>query len=137
MARRGSGSHAPPPGSPAEQQLVARLTEAFESGAVHDIVALLTEDVLLAMPPLPLEYLGRELAGRFFTAVWRGRQYRLIATRANGQPAFGVYVRDAHAGVMRANGLLVTTLAGPEICALTRFDNSVLPGFGLPRTLPD
>ncbi len=141
MARRlgpaGQREPAPPPGSPAEQQLVARLTEAFESGAVHDIVALLTEDVLLAMPPLPLEYLGRELTGRFFTAVWRDRQYRLIATRANGQPAFGIYVRDPHAAVAHANGLLVATLAGPQICALTRFDNSVLPRFGLPRTLPD
>ena len=63
---------APPPGSPAEQQLVARLTQAFESGAVQDVVALLTEDVLLSMPPLPLEYQGRELVRRFFTAVWRG-----------------------------------------------------------------
>ncbi len=127
----------PPPGSPAEQQLVARLTEAFESGAVQDVVALLTEDVLLSMPPLPLEYQGRELARRFFTAVWQDRSYRLVPTRANGQPAFAVYVRDPHAGVAHANGLLVATLAGTEICALTRFDNSVLPGFGLPRTLPD
>ena len=128
---------APQAGSPAEQQLVDRLTRAFESGAVQDVVALLTEDVLLSMPPLPLEYQGRELAGRFFTAVWRGRRYRLVATRANGQPAFGVYVRDSQAGVAHANGLLVATLAGPGICALTRFDNSVLPGFGLPRMLPD
>jgi RNA polymerase sigma-70 factor (ECF subfamily) len=137
LGRAGQREPAPTPGSPAEQQLVARLTEAFEGGAVHDVVALLTEDVLLSMPPLPLEYQGRELAGRFFSAVWRDRRYRLIATRANGQPAFGFYVRDPLSGVAHANGLLVATLAGPEICALTRFDNSVLPAFGLPRTLPD
>ena len=127
----------PPPGSPAEQHLVARLTQAFERGAIDDMVALLTEDVLLSMPPLPLEYQGRELARQFFTAVWRNRSYRLVPTRANGQPAFAVYVRDPLAGVAHANGLLVASLAGPRICALTRFDNSVLPGFGLPRTLPD
>jgi RNA polymerase sigma-70 factor (TIGR02960 family) len=127
----------PPPGSPTEQQLVARLTQAFESGEVQDVVALLTEDVLLSMPPLPLEYQGRELTRQFFAAVWRGRQFRLVATRANGQPAFAFYVRDPQAGVAHANGLLVATLAGPQIRALTRFDNSVLPGFGLPRTLPD
>jgi RNA polymerase sigma-70 factor (TIGR02960 family) len=127
----------PPPGSPAEQHLVARLTQAFERGAIDDMVALLTEDVLLSMPPLPLEYQSRELARQFFTAVWRNRRYRLVPTRANGQPAFAVYVRDPHAGVMHASGLLVAGLAGPRICALTRFDNSVLPGFGLPRTLPD
>ncbi len=129
----------PPPGSPAEQQLVARLTEAFESGAVQDVVALLTEDVLLSMPPLPLEYQGRELAARFLaTVAFRpGRSYRVIATRANGQPAFGVYLRDPRARLAHANGLLVFTLAGARICVMTRFDNSVLPSFGLPRTLPD
>jgi RNA polymerase sigma-70 factor (ECF subfamily) len=127
----------PPPGSAAEQELVARLTQAFESGAVDDLVALLTEDVLLSMPPLPLEYQGRELARRFFAAVWRDRGYRLIPTRANGQLAFAVYVREPHAGVAHASGLLVASLDGPRICGLTRFDNSVLPSFGLPRTLPD
>ncbi len=125
----------PAPGPPTEQQLVRRLTQAFESGAVHDVVALLTEDVLLSMPPL--EYQGRELARRFFTAVWANHSYRLVRARANGQPTFAVYVRDPQARVAHANGLLVATLAGPQICALTRFDNSVLPGFGLPRTLPD
>ena len=133
-----AGREPPPaPGSPAEQQLVTRLTQAFENGSVEDIVALLAGDVLLSMPPLPLEYRGRELAGRFFSSVWRDRRFRLVPTRANGQPAFGFYVRDPRAGVAHANGVLVATLAGPQICALTRFDNSVLPSFGLPRTLPD
>ena len=52
-----------------------------------------------------------------------------IPTRANGQPAFGTRV-------LHANGLMVLTLAGDHISAITRFDNSVLPNFGLPRTLP-
>ena len=116
---------------------MTRLTQAFETGAVEDVVALLAEDVLLSMPPLPLEYRGRELAGRFFSSVWRDRRFRLAPTRANGQPAFGFDVRDPRAGVAHANGVLVATLAGAQICALTRFDNSVLPSFGLPRTLPD
>ena len=80
---------------------------------------------------------SRELARQFFTAMWHNRSYRLVPTRANGQPAFAVYVRDPLAGVAHANGLLVASLSGPRICTLTRFDNSVLPGFGLPRTLPD
>jgi RNA polymerase sigma-70 factor, ECF subfamily len=93
----------------------------------------------MAMPPVPLEYQGRELAARFHAAVTfrHGRTYRLVATRANGQPAFGMYVRDPHATLLHANGLLVLTLAGRRICAMTRFDNSVLARFGLPRTLPD
>jgi RNA polymerase sigma-70 factor (TIGR02960 family) len=127
----------PAPQSAAEQRLVARLTQAFEAADVDGIVALLTEDVWLTMPPMPLEYQGRELAARFFTPLFRRpRRYRLVATRANGQPAFGVYVRDLHARVLHANGLIVLTLAGDRISAITRFDASVLPRFGLPRSLP-
>ena len=129
----------PPPGSASEQELVARLTRAYEAGDVDGLVALLTDDVVLAMPPVPLEHHGRELAARFHAAVTfrEGRTYRLVATRANGQPAFGGYVRDPQAGTAHANGLLVLTLAGRRICAMTRFDNGVLDRFGLPRTVPD
>ena len=134
------GQHeAPPlPHSPAEQQLVTRLTRAFEESDVDGIVALLTEDAWLTMPPVPLEYQGRELATRFFTLVFRpGRRYRLVATRANGQPAFGVYVGDPHTPVLHAGGLIVLTLAGGQISMITRFDNSVIHRFGLPRSLPE
>jgi hypothetical protein len=127
----------PPPHSPAEQRLVTRLTQAFEAADVAGIVALLTEDAWLRMPPVPLEYQGRELATRFLTLCFRsGRRYRLVATRANGQPAFGVYVYDRHAPVLHANGLIVLTLARDQISTITRFDAGVLPRFGLPRSLP-
>ena len=117
--------------------LVARLTRAFEAADVDAIVALLTEDAWVRMPPVPLEYQGRELAGRFLTLAFRsGRRYRLVATRANGQPAVGVYVYDRHAPVLHANGLMVLTLSGDRISTITRFDASVLPRFGLPRSLP-
>jgi len=90
------------------------------------------------MPPIPLEYQGRDLADRFLTATatWLERP-RLVATRANGQPAFGIYVRDPHAPVLHAIGLLVLTLAGDRISAVTRFETSMLAYFWLPRTLPD
>jgi RNA polymerase sigma-70 factor (ECF subfamily) len=128
----------PEPGSPAETELVERLTRAYESNDLDGVVALLTDDVWLRMPPVPLEYQGRDLAARFFAVVaFRpGRTFRIVATRANGQPALGVYVTEQHTGVLHANGLLVLTLAGSRISAMTRFDNSVLPPFGLPRTLP-
>jgi RNA polymerase sigma-70 factor (TIGR02960 family) len=129
----------PPPDSAAERELVAQLTRAYDEGDVDGVVALLTDDVLLTMPPVPLEYQGREPTARFLTVVAfrQGRTYRLVATRANGQPAFGIYVRDPHTGIVRAMGLQVLTLAGDRICGITRFDNSVLARFGLPRTLPD
>jgi RNA polymerase sigma-70 factor (TIGR02960 family) len=139
LPRNDERQGSPPPDSPAERELVARLTEAYDAGDVNSIVALLTEDVRLAMPPVPLEYQGRELAAQFLTAVAfrKGRCYRLVATRANRQPAFGAYVRDPRAGISHANGLLVVTLSGNRICCITRFDNSVLARFGLPRTLAD
>jgi RNA polymerase sigma-70 factor (ECF subfamily) len=138
LEHRPQASAPPEPGSPVEAGLVERLTRAFESGDVDGVVALLTEDVWLRMPPLPLEYQGRDLTGRFFAAVaFRpGRVFRVVPTRANGQPALGVYRADQHASVLRANGIVVLTLAGDRISELTRFDNSALPRFGLPRTLP-
>ena len=128
---------APLPRSSEEEALIERFTNAFVAGDVAGVVALLTEDVWLTMPPIPLEYHGRELVAHFHASVvFRGgRRYQLVATRANRQPAFGLYVTERHAPVAHANGLLVLTLTGPRICALTRFDNSVLPHFGLPRTL--
>jgi len=129
-----------PPDSAGERALVRRFTEAYEAGDVHQVVALLTEDAWMIMPPVPLRYQGRELAARFMaaTAFRPGRSSRLVPTRANGQPAFGVYVRDPHARVAHANGILVLTLTGSQISAMTGFpDNSTLPLFGLPRTLPD
>lgn len=107
-----------------------------EAADVAGVLGLLTDDAWLTMPPLPLEYQGPELAARFLTAVWQqGRAMRLVATRANGQPAFGLYVRGAQAKVCHAAGLLVLTLSGHRICAITGFGTSVLPRFGLPRTL--
>ena len=102
------------------------------------MIALLTDDAWLRMPPIPLEYQGRELAARFFSVVaFRpGCRFHVIATRANRQPALGVYVAEPHERILHANGLVVLTLAGNRIAAMTRFDNTVLPRFGLPQTLP-
>jgi RNA polymerase sigma-70 factor (TIGR02960 family) len=135
---RTSDREAPPASSSAaETHLVEKLAAAFAEGNVDGIVALLTEDVWLAMPPVPFEYQGRDVAAHALSIVFgAGRAHRLVQTRANGQPAFGVYVRDPHASVFHANGLMVLTLAADLISAITRFDNSNLARFGLPRTLP-
>jgi RNA polymerase sigma-70 factor (TIGR02960 family) len=130
---------APPPDSAAEQELVSRLVRAFEDSDVEGIVALMTEDAWVRMPPAPLEYQGKDLARRFFASVAfrQGRRYRPVATRANGQPAFAVYLRDPVTHVDRAFGIFVITLSGDRISAITRFDNAVWPRFGLPRTIDD
>ncbi len=130
---------APPPDSVAEQELVNRLVRAFEDSDVDGIVALMTDDAWMRMPPVPLEYQGKDLVWRFFATVAfrQGRRYRLAPTRANGQPAFGVYLRDPVSHVARAFGIFVITLSGDRVSALTRFDNAVWPHFGLPRTIED
>ena len=128
---------APTPGSAAEQELLNRLTRAFETADVDRIVALLTEDVWVTMPPLPLEYQGRDLAALFLqaTAFRPGWTARLLATRANGQPAFGFYARDPRTGEFYTVGLLVLTLSGTQVSAMTRFDAGNLRRFGLPASL--
>jgi RNA polymerase sigma-70 factor (TIGR02960 family) len=126
----------PHPGSPAEAALAARFSRAYESANIDALVALLTDDVFISMPPMPFEYVGRDASTRFFAAIFdAGRRFDLVPTRANGQPAFGAYLRGpsrVHHGV----GLFVLTLAGNRISALTRFENGLLPWFGLPRALP-
>ena len=129
----------PRPDSPEERGLVDRFTRAYQAGDVAAVVALLTGDVTVSMPPHPLEYHGRDLVARFLaaTGLRPGRRARLIPVRANGQPAFGLYVLDQQAEIFRAVGLLVLTLSGDQVHAMTGFDNSLLPYFGLPRTLRD
>jgi RNA polymerase sigma-70 factor (ECF subfamily) len=135
---RSTQQPAPAPRSAAEAELLDRLTRAYETGDVDGLVALLTEDVVVAMPPLPLEYHGLDLAFRFHhDVVFRHeRTYRVVPTRANGEPAFGAYVRDPAGGPSHALGLMVFTLAGDRIAAITRFDTVVFPYFGLPLVLP-
>jgi len=130
---------APLPRSASERELLGSFAEAFEDGDIGRVVQLLTDDALLTMPPQPLEYQGHEAIGAFLAdrfASHDGRRVALVATRANAQPAFGHYVEDPHAPVMRFFGVLVLTLEGDRIAGLTRFgDTAILPGFGLPRTL--
>ncbi|MEU0506839.1 sigma-70 family RNA polymerase sigma factor [Nocardia sp. NPDC005998] len=121
--------------SPAEDAIVAKFVSAYESADIDALVALLTDDVFMSMPPIPLEYQGRDIVARFFALIFGSVQrFELVPTRANGQPAFGVY-RHPSTG-SHGSGLFVLTLAGDRIAAMTRFENTVLPVFGLPQSLP-
>ncbi|OXM60913.1 sigma-70 family RNA polymerase sigma factor [Amycolatopsis vastitatis] len=141
LAARRPAGHPPLPDSPAERRVLASFVAAFERCDVSALVGLLTDDAWFTMPPLPEEYQGHDAIARFFTEVGFAhgtRRFRLIATRANGQPAFGRYVRDPHAGIAHAHGLTVLTLDGDRITQFTAFlDTGLFPRFGLPRTLPD
>ncbi|MCI4568942.1 sigma-70 family RNA polymerase sigma factor [Lysobacter sp. CFH 32150] len=119
-----------------EDAIVAKFARAYESADLDALVSLLTDDVFVSMPPMPFEYEGRDVVTRFFASIFgSGRRFDLVPTRANGQPAFGAYLR-APDGIAHGVGLFVLTLSGDRICAMTRFENIVLPWFGLPRSLP-
>jgi RNA polymerase sigma-70 factor (TIGR02960 family) len=139
VALPGHRELAPLPGSHEERELVDGFTTAFEAGDIAGVVALLSDDALLTMPPEPLEYQGARAIGRFLSTVPAGgalERFRLVPTRANGQPAFGCYLRDEHAPIAHAYGLMVLTLSGDRVAAITGFpDTSVFACFGLPRTL--
>ncbi|QQQ77758.1 sigma-70 family RNA polymerase sigma factor [Saccharothrix sp. 6-C] len=129
---------APLPNSPGERRVVDDFTRAFQAGDVDAVVELLTSDARLTMPPMPLEYRGLDDVRHFLAtvALHHDRRHVLIPTRANGQPAFGCYLRDPRTPILHAHGVLVLTLAGDRITGLTRFhDNGFLPLFGLPRSL--
>jgi len=134
---------APAPRSARERELTSRFAEAFEAADAERLVALLTEDAWLTMPPEPLEYQGRAAIAEFFRGRrpgWGPRGPRLVPARANGQPAFGYYRaqrNEPDGAVAHGHGLVVLTLAGDEVCAITRFgDIGLFPQFGLPQTVP-
>ena len=131
-----SAHQTPTIGSEVEKALTARFVHAYESADVPALVQLFTDDVFLSMPPLPLEYVGRNAAARFFALLLNpDRRYSLVPTRANGSPAFGAYVLGSD-DCRRATGLFVVELAGGQIRSLTRFEHTELASFGLPLSLP-
>jgi hypothetical protein len=121
------------------RELTRRFADAFQADDIDSLIGLLTDDAWLTMPPAPHQYQGAAAIGSFLrtSASWRGgRRFRLVPTRANTQPAFGCYLDDARAPIAQAAGLIVLTLDGEQISAITRFlDNNVLHRFGLPQTL--
>jgi len=130
---------APAPRSARERELTSAFADAFEAADTDRLVALLTEDAWLTMPPEPLEYQGQAAIARFFRTRpwWQLQVARLVPTRANHQPAFGYYRTGRCAPGGHAHSLLLLTLAGHRISAITRFDGgSLFPLFGLPATLP-
>jgi RNA polymerase sigma-70 factor, ECF subfamily len=129
----------PPPDSPLERHLAGRFAAAVEDGDIDAVLTLLTSDAWLTMPPEPYEYQGPAAIAAFLhhRAALRGAPLRLVPTRANTQPAFGCYLPCAQTPLARPYGMIVLTLRGDQISAITWFsDSSAFPHFGLPRALP-
>jgi RNA polymerase sigma-70 factor (TIGR02960 family) len=129
------GDPPPTPASAAEEAVTARFVSAYEAADLEALLDLLTDDAFMSMPPIPLEYEGRDAVAGFCAAVFdTGRRFELVQTRANGQPAFGAYLRSPD-GPRPGTGLFVLTLRGEQISALTRFESGILPWFDLPPSL--
>jgi RNA polymerase sigma-70 factor (TIGR02960 family) len=130
---------APRPDSPRERHLAGRFAAAVEDGDINAVLTLLTSDAWLTMPPEPYQYQGPAAIAAFLRhrAALRGAPLRLVPTRANTQPAFGCYLPCAQTPIARPYGMIVLTLRGDQISAITWFsDSSVFPHFALPRALP-
>ncbi len=127
-------------GSAAERDLASRFAAAFSAGDVDGVIALLTDDAWLAMPPASHEYVGSAaIAGFLRTSTeWRGRRrLRLVRTRANGQPAFGCYLSRQDEPTTHPTGVLVLTMSGDRISTITRFlDDNLHRQFGLADEIP-
>ncbi|WP_033296225.1 sigma-70 family RNA polymerase sigma factor [Amycolatopsis jejuensis] len=132
-------SYEPAPPAPEEREVAQRFADAFSEGDVERVVALLTDDGWLAMPPAPHEYTGPAVA-EFLTMFgeWRGpRRFRLLPTRANTHPAFGCYLTESAGTVAYPAGILVLTLRGNRIRTVTWFlDPTLVTRFGLPGQVP-
>jgi RNA polymerase sigma-70 factor (ECF subfamily) len=128
----------PLPKSPAEAVVVGRFVDALERFDLDRLVELLTQDARLSMPPEAAEFRGpAEITGFFAELPFWGGEIKVVPARANNQPAVLYYLPDPWAPLWRAGSLLVLTVRGGQVSAVTRFGNpALLARFGLPRTLP-
>ena len=127
--------------SEGDRELLESFAAAFESGDVDRIVALMSEDAVVAMPPEPWIFQGRSDIAEFlatFPFRDRGDRYPGIWTRANGRPALATYRRAAGASAAHEHGMMVLAIEGGEIRQLTAFRR---PGsfahFRLPAVVAD
>jgi RNA polymerase sigma-70 factor, ECF subfamily len=120
------------------REIVDGYMAAWERADVDAVVALLSEDATLAMPPLREWYSGRDAVADFL-ATWPLAQdigVRLVPIRANGQLAFGHYTWDAGAEAFVAHAIDVLTLEGRQIREITIFRTpAAFARFGLPENV--
>lgn len=127
--------HGTPPRIRHEAETVERFVDALERGNVERVIALLTDEARMTMPPEPFELQGSGPIADYLCRVWAAG-VKVVHSRANGAPAFGYYRPDPHADVYRASGIMVVSVAGARVSSLAKFgDMSLFATFGLPRTI--
>lgn len=120
------------PVEPQQRALLDRYTKAFETADVDQLVAVLTEDARWEMPPIATWFEGRDTILAFLAKQMRTiGPAELVATSANGQPAFAVYARG-HDGAHHPHALHILTLTPQGVSRIVAFHGSGLfPLFGL------
>ncbi|MGX8010473.1 RNA polymerase subunit sigma-70 [Mesorhizobium sp. ORM8.1] len=126
-----------PQARPEEMVLLERYMRAWQAASLDDLVELLREDAIYHMPPRPEWYRGRQAIRAFMATVWGNfSDYRAVATRANGQPAVGLYALSRNDPVWRAHSLHIIEPDDGNIAALTIYvpplGPSLFAAFGLP-----
>jgi RNA polymerase sigma-70 factor, ECF subfamily len=129
----------PSANSPETSDLLSRYVQAWETADSTRLVALLREDAALTMPPFSVWYRGRSVIQTFlesfvFAAKTPG-EFRLVAVRANGSPAFAVYQRD-EGGSYQISALHVLTIHANQIVQIDDFlavDQNLFSRFNLPQ----
>jgi RNA polymerase sigma-70 factor, ECF subfamily len=125
-------------GDAALRDLVGAYVDAWERGDVDAVVAMLADDAVIAMPPMPTWYRGRDSVAAFLRArpLSGETRWRLVPIRSAGQLAFGHYIWDEEQRGFRPHGINVLTLDGPRIGEITAFITpEAFRWFGLPDLL--
>jgi RNA polymerase sigma-70 factor (TIGR02960 family) len=117
------------------RSITARFVDAWESSDVDGLVAMLADDVRLAMPPAPEVYVGPAAVRAVLASGPIAHRWRMLPTRANGQLAFGGYRWDGQRGVFVGEGVDVLTVRSGRIVAITPFLVADLEPYGLPPTI--
>jgi RNA polymerase sigma-70 factor, ECF subfamily len=126
------------PDNPSDRELLDRYAAAFEAADVTALTALLREDATIEMPPQPYWFAGREQVSQFLAArvLTAPGLFVLVPTSANGQPAFGAYMRRGD-GTYAGHGIQLVSVSGQHVTRIVSFNEAALLAlFGLPHDLP-
>ena len=125
------------PDDPRVRAVIRQYMRAFEAADVPALVRLLTDEVVLEMPPVPLWYRGCRDYGLFIRRVFetRGTSWRMRYLTANGQPALAAYAPEPGGG-HRLHTLQVFTVTGGRVAHNVVFaDPRVFEAFDLPQRI--
>jgi RNA polymerase sigma-70 factor (ECF subfamily) len=121
------------------REIVQRFADAWERNDVDEVVTMLTDDARMAMPPWPSWYSGRDDVATFLGGwpLSARKRWRVLPTRANGQPAVAGYLWDDEMGAFEPETIIVLTLRAASIEEITAFRSpGLFPFFGLPENVP-